>query len=156
MGRIDVKTSEIRMPAARNLYGIFIEDINRAGDGGLYPEMIRNRTFEDSIPPKDCTAVDDGYAIVSCSGWRDEFNNGEGLSRWIRNNGTAYTSIPAWYCQGARMELDTQDTLNSFRQAALSVVFQKSGCIWNTGFCGIPQRTGASYVFYMFAKSNEE
>lgn len=156
MGRIVVKTAEKRIPAARNLYGIFIEDINRAGDGGLYPELIRNRTFEDSIPPKDCTAEENGYAVVSCSGWRDEFNHGEGLSRWVRNNGTAYTSIPAWYCQGARMELDTRDTLNSHRQAALSVVFQKAGCIWNTGYCGIPQRAGSSYVFYMFVKSDEE
>ncbi len=28
------------------LYGIFIEDINFAADGGLYAEMIRNRSFE--------------------------------------------------------------------------------------------------------------
>jgi alpha-L-arabinofuranosidase len=30
------------------LYGIFFEEINRAGDGGLYPELINNRSFEDS------------------------------------------------------------------------------------------------------------
>lgn len=30
------------------LYGIFFEDINRAGDGGLYAEMIQNRSFEDN------------------------------------------------------------------------------------------------------------
>src|SRR5687768_3576491 len=30
------------------LYGIFFEEINRAGDGGLYAEMIQNRSFEDS------------------------------------------------------------------------------------------------------------
>jgi alpha-L-arabinofuranosidase len=29
------------------LYGAFFEDINRAGDGGLYAEMIQNRSFED-------------------------------------------------------------------------------------------------------------
>lgn len=28
------------------LYGIFIEDINFAADGGLYAEMVRNRSFE--------------------------------------------------------------------------------------------------------------
>ncbi len=124
MGKILVKTAEKRIPVARNLYGIFIEDINRAADGGLYPELIRNRTFEDSIPPKDCTLVDDGYAIVSCSGWRDEFNHGEGLSRWVHNNSLGYTAIPAWYSQKARMELNTTDTLNSHRQAALEVAFQ--------------------------------
>ena len=30
------------------LYGIFFEEINHAGDGGLYAEMIRNRSFEDN------------------------------------------------------------------------------------------------------------
>ena len=29
------------------LYGIFYEEINHAGDGGLYAELIRNRSFED-------------------------------------------------------------------------------------------------------------
>ena len=28
-------------------YGIFYEDINHAADGGIYAELIRNRSFED-------------------------------------------------------------------------------------------------------------
>lgn len=32
-----------------DLYGIFYEDINHAADGGLYAELIRNRSFEDDI-----------------------------------------------------------------------------------------------------------
>lgn len=34
------------------LYGIFFEVINRAGDGGLYAEMIWNRSFEDADKPE--------------------------------------------------------------------------------------------------------
>jgi alpha-L-arabinofuranosidase len=30
------------------LYGVFFEDINRAGDGGLYAELVQNRSFEDN------------------------------------------------------------------------------------------------------------
>lgn len=33
-------------------YGIFYEEINNAGDGGLYAEQIRNRCFEDSDTPE--------------------------------------------------------------------------------------------------------
>ena len=33
------------------LYGIFFEEINRAGDGGIYAEMIQNRSFEDAAAP---------------------------------------------------------------------------------------------------------
>jgi alpha-L-arabinofuranosidase len=29
------------------LYGLFFEEINRAGDGGIYAEMVQNRSFED-------------------------------------------------------------------------------------------------------------
>mgnify|MGYP000496948004 CR=1 FL=1 len=28
------------------MYGVFFEDINFAADGGLYAEMIKNRSFE--------------------------------------------------------------------------------------------------------------
>lgn len=38
-----------RGPVIGNLhYGIFYEEINHAGDGGLYAELIRNRSFEDN------------------------------------------------------------------------------------------------------------
>ena len=30
------------------LWGIFFEDINMSTDGGIYPELVRNRSFEDS------------------------------------------------------------------------------------------------------------
>lgn len=31
---------------SKNLYGIFFEEINHAGDGGLYAELVANRSFE--------------------------------------------------------------------------------------------------------------
>lgn len=37
MSKLKIKTKERRFETARDLYGIFFEDINRAGDGGLYP-----------------------------------------------------------------------------------------------------------------------
>ena len=33
------------------LWGIFFEDINLSADGGIYPELVRNRSFEDSDQP---------------------------------------------------------------------------------------------------------
>lgn len=35
------------------LYGIFFEEINHAGDGGLYAELVRNRGFEDNAGNPD-------------------------------------------------------------------------------------------------------
>lgn len=34
-------------------YGVFFEDINHAADGGLYAELIRNRSFEDAATPEN-------------------------------------------------------------------------------------------------------
>lgn len=47
------------------LYGIFFEDINHAADGGLYAELISNRSFEDSADgiPTWGTRADNGAQI---------------------------------------------------------------------------------------------
>jgi alpha-L-arabinofuranosidase len=47
------------------LYGIFFEDINRSGDGGLYAEMLQNRSFEDFNVPMGWTLLNDGNAQVT-------------------------------------------------------------------------------------------
>lgn len=153
MSQLLINTGERRFETARDLYGIFFEDINRAGDSGLYPEMIRNRTFEDSLLPEGYTEEADGIHVVTRSGWEDEFNRGEGLSRWITANHTPQTQIPAWYADNARMALEFEDTLNRNRSAALRVSFEAGGSICNTGFCGIPQKQGEAYHLYLFAKT---
>ena len=44
-------------------YGIFFEDINHAADGGLYAELIRNRSFEDNNDsPESWTAAHNGIS----------------------------------------------------------------------------------------------
>jgi alpha-L-arabinofuranosidase len=37
----------------QTLWGIFFEDINMSTDGGIYPELVRNRSFEDAETPAD-------------------------------------------------------------------------------------------------------
>ena len=44
------------------LYGIFFEEINHAGDGGLYGELVQNRSFENSDKPDNWTLATDGAA----------------------------------------------------------------------------------------------
>lgn len=36
-----------------NLYGLFFEDINSSADGGLYPEMVKNYSFENAYMQND-------------------------------------------------------------------------------------------------------
>ena len=46
--KINVDVANPGVKVSPNLYGIFFEDINHAADGGLYAELISNRSFEDS------------------------------------------------------------------------------------------------------------
>lgn len=154
MSRINVKTEQKRFDIASDLYGIFFEDISRAGDGGLYPEMLRNRSFEDSLIPDGCTTPDSGKTFVSPTGWIDEFNNGEGMTDWVTKGMIKPTPVPAWYSDNSEMELDDTDTLNVNRRVSLKVSFRKNGSIRNIGYAGVPHEEGRSYQFYMFAKAS--
>jgi hypothetical protein len=45
----NIITVNARKPGAviqPTMYGIFFEDINYAADGGLYAELVKNRSFE--------------------------------------------------------------------------------------------------------------
>jgi alpha-L-arabinofuranosidase len=60
-------TVEADMPGHKispTLWGIFFEDINLSADGGIYPELVRNRNFEDSDKPDQWTVVASGAAKV--------------------------------------------------------------------------------------------
>ena len=43
---LDVNTKKTGAPIQSTMYGIFFEDINYAADGGLYGELVKNRSFE--------------------------------------------------------------------------------------------------------------
>ncbi len=47
---ITVETAKLGAPVQKTMYGIFFEDINYAADGGLYAELVMNRSFEFPNP----------------------------------------------------------------------------------------------------------
>jgi alpha-L-arabinofuranosidase len=49
------------------LYGTFFEEINCAGDGGLYGELIRNRSFEESSEPVHWRLIKEGMVDAEMS-----------------------------------------------------------------------------------------
>ncbi len=63
-------TIDAEHPGARvspALWGIFFEDINCSADGGIYAEMVRNRSFEDTAKPDHWSALSTGTAKVDLS-----------------------------------------------------------------------------------------
>ena len=44
--QLDIDLQKAGAPIQSTMYGIFFEDINYAADGGLYAELVKNRSFE--------------------------------------------------------------------------------------------------------------
>ncbi|HEX3029223.1 MAG TPA: AbfB domain-containing protein [Clostridia bacterium] len=59
---ITINAGQTGIAISQSLYGIFFEDINHAADGGLYAELIKNRSFEDN------TSAPDSWSIVTSDG----------------------------------------------------------------------------------------
>ena len=56
---IDIDMADEITEFPQDLWGIFIEEISRSGDGGLWPEMIYNMGFEEKDVPDDCVVIGD-------------------------------------------------------------------------------------------------
>ena len=51
--KITVQVDKPGHTIAPTLWGLFFEDINLSADGGIYPELVRNRSFEDAETAAD-------------------------------------------------------------------------------------------------------
>jgi hypothetical protein len=63
-----------RAGVSPDLYRIFYEEINHAGDGALYAEMVPNRTFEENELSKGMR-LENGWVITDkCWRYRWKLN----------------------------------------------------------------------------------
>lgn len=60
-------------------YGIFFEEINHAGDGGLYAELIKNRSFEDNSTNPDAWSAINGASLSLATG-KGMLNDAQGYA----------------------------------------------------------------------------
>ncbi len=66
---VNVDVQHLGATVSPRLYGIFFEEINHAGDGGLYAELVQNRSFEDDDrAPAHWTTVGDAKASLVTDG----------------------------------------------------------------------------------------
>lgn len=109
-----------------DLFGIFFEDISYAADGGLYAELIQNRSFE--------------YTGSDHRGW---------------NPMTSWEYTPRGYAYG-NISVETKSPLNEQNTHYVVLDIQDAGQeglgITNYGFNGIPIKQGEQYDVSLFAK----
>lgn len=112
-----------------DLYGIFFEDLNHAADGGLYGELVQNRSFEfDPIDNKDY----------------------HGLTAWEKVERAG---------AGVLIEVEDKTPLNGRNPHYLKVTVEAAGegaGFQNIGFnSGIPVVTGEEYYFSCYIKTDK-
>jgi len=148
--RIDLARRGADIPAS--MYGIFFEEINHAGDGGLYAELIQNRGFEDSSVPEGYTVKGDRIFPPA-----DRTNHLTGARphpdlsfRWNPD------PIPAWKFEqlegsGASAKLTREYPLNEASPTALKVTLPEKGriALSNCGFWGMNIEKGKGYYLRM-------
>ncbi|MCK9301212.1 MAG: hypothetical protein M0P23_07530 [Bacteroidales bacterium] len=97
---ISVDTDQPAVPMSQDLIGVFFEDINYAADGGLYAELVQNRSFEYYVvdgytsmgPLTAWSVVQEGGASVALSVVGNQplnQHNTKCLKLLINNQGTA-------------------------------------------------------------------
>jgi len=135
---MEVKTAKLGAPVQSTMYGIFFEDINYAADGGLYAEMVKNRSFEFPQHLMGWRAYgkfevrDDGpfernphYVRLSYSGHRDKFTGLENEGFFgiaVKKDATYRFSVWARCPEGGKSTLEVQfvdnDTMGENQQFA--------------------------------------
>lgn len=125
------------------MYGLFYEDINNAADGGIYAELIQNRSFE--------SFAFDTYSHASGECGCSTGRNREPLFAWFGDT----EQMTPQSSGGLNEHFGVQDPeVNSYY-----VTVADEATIYNRGFgdtnhnCAMAIRTGAQYNFTIWAKA---
>ena len=137
---LQIKADEVTGKVSPMLYGLMTEEINYSYEGGLYGELVRNRTFKaDAIQqPINSTNYDPAiYYPVKI----------------------AVTNAPKfWSAMNGSISLDTNMPLNSALNVSLRLDISKAtkdspAGIVNDGYWGIPVRPNTTYRVSFYAKA---
>jgi alpha-L-arabinofuranosidase len=123
--KITVQVDRPGHPISPTLFGAFFEDINLSADGGLYPELVRNRSFEDADTPQS---------------WKFSAPDGTGSASISTADVQARPPLPP---------------LNPFNRKALCVKAKGPFTLENEGYWGMNIVKGGSYVFSVAARSTQ-
>lgn len=144
---ITIDTTKVIREVSPRLWGVFFEEINHSGDGGLYAEMVRNRSFEDNRVPEGCIIQGDNFE--SPTGWKLP----------LRDQATPMTGwVPAPWGSDMVVGLEERFPLNSASPTCARVAVNAlgdKGCagVANVGFWGMSVSAGQRYELSLFTRA---
>jgi len=121
--QINVDVAHPGAAISPQMYGIFFEDINFAADGGLYPELVKNRSFEFSQPMMGW------HEILPVSAKGLDMPKGE---------------------MDMRMDRPLNASNTHYLHAR---VYEPGYGFYNTGYRGMGVKSGAEYRFSAYVRS---
>ena len=143
---VQVNADGPRVPVSPDLYGIFYEEINHAGDGGLYAEMVQNRTFEENELSVNMR-LEDGR-VVTQNGWSYRWKHTTTLLGW---------SAVARDGADVQLALDDTQPLNPQSPHSLRVevkTAQGKAGFANDGYWGMSVVKGQKYDLSFYARGD--
>jgi alpha-L-arabinofuranosidase len=154
---VDLSRTSHKIPAS--MYGIFFEEINHSGDGGLYAELIQNRGFEDKTLPGG-TSFDNNFAVAPAS---PNYRNNQ--TRNFRLPWSMQNLWPGWSLKqqgtaAATIGLTTDKPLNKATPNSMQLTIAKASNteqveLANEGYWGIALKAGEKYNVRFFVRTGD-
>ncbi|GHT64616.1 alpha-N-arabinofuranosidase [Bacteroidia bacterium] len=151
--RISVDFAQKGAKVSESMYGVFFEEINHAGDGGLYAELVQNRSFEEKEIPK-------GYSVRDGRLYPAPVTNH--LSGKVSNQSFKWNpeDIPAWSLSDAtkaHISLSKKNPLFEEAPTQLQVTVSdasKPVSVINSGYWGMGFQKDRRYQLRFYVNAD--
>ena len=147
-GRVEVDGGALGARIPRGLYGVFLEEINNASDGGLYAEMIQNRGFEDANVPPACTVTGTTLATPRDPSYWEGYSKDWTMPWPYAGMG----ATPSWTLTGATMQVVAEAPLTPASPHSVEIQAKAGAVLANEGFWGMSVVKGAKYDLSFFVR----
>ncbi len=137
--QIVIQADKPGIPISPLLYGTFFEEVSRAGDGGLYAELIRNGNFRAGLLPEGFRL--EGKELITPAGLRHPAREvGDPLDGWFACRQAQVSVVPAL------------DECNEEGFAGRIVITNAGDGLSNSGYYGIPVEQGKRYRLLIISR----
>jgi alpha-L-arabinofuranosidase len=159
---IRINLQEEKAPVPSTLYGIFMEEISHGFDGGIYAELIQNRSFEEGVLPPGMQLVTNANGSLRME--LDQLPAGVPTNRWDMPwpwNGNCgwdpNRALIGWSLQNeggaqSEMKLTEANPMNSASSRSLALTVARPekpdgrAALVNSGYWGINVQAGMPYA----------
>jgi alpha-L-arabinofuranosidase len=167
---IRINLAEEKAPVPPTLYGIFMEEISHGFDGGIYAELIQNRSFEEGVLPPGMKLVTNanGSLRMELASLPSSVPTNKWNMPWPWNGNCGWDPARAligWSLlneggASSEMKLTETNPMNSAssRSLALSVEAASPGgraALLNSGYWGINVQAGTRYALSFYLRPDD-